>query len=864
MPTTAPDRESGRVQMGHLVEGFQKNLARCTAPSFLEGPVRQEYINPFWQALGWPIGEQPSVAPVLRDVCIETNIRGTHPDYQFQPNGVVAFFCEAKKPAEDLQHNRHHIFQAKSYAWSFQRGGQTAPFCVLTDFEEFRFFTVGERPSLDRPRQGLIPEFDIRYTDYLDRFDDLWDTFGRTAVAGGSLERFLSAQRDHRHDLNIDFLEDLLRWRQTLAEGTWQANPDCSEAEVNELVQRALDRVLFIRMMEERGLEPTPLLRAAATAQDPWAALVELRRTLRPRYNGQLFAPHFSDDLHIPPPAIRTLLDGLDPRSSPYRFNAMDVALLGRIYEAYLGRTIKRRDGRCVVELRWDRRKDGGVYYTPKAVVDLICDRVLGPLLQGKTPATLEPLRVLDPACGSGAFLIGAYDYLLKWHRRWYNRHKNRVLGTRSKFRDDVELDANGDLRLSLQKRAAILERCIYGVDIDPGAVQVAVLSLYIKLLEEYHGTGRQLVFVVRGALLPSLERNLVCGNALVGPEVFEHLRPEEANHRTLQRIQPLDWKATFPHPFDAVVGNPPYIKEPQNRTVFEDLRRSRHAGLYRGKMDLWYAFTGASLDVLREGGRHGFITQNNWPRAQSASKLRAMLRARATLESLVDFHDRMIFDDAGIQTMVYVLRKAKAAESYAVQLARLESDRGTPLEALLLQLDEFTHREVWLDPGLGEAVMPLVETAKAKVLEHMERVQRFQLSRDEVGQGIIGGPDKAFLHPSLDGMNPEERALLYPHHTTAHRFGPAETNRYIAYLTDETAPALDAKRLPHIAAQLTAYAGPLRGRRETKQGKRAWHPDHQTTIAGPTVVLGSCAPESYLRPAPIGRRFDPGKFPRQ
>ena len=126
-------RNAGRQAMAKLSASFDRNFEQVKSPKYNESEARLNYIDPFWRALGWPIGEQHDTSPSKMDVRVEVGLDRRRPDYVFQPDGCVRFFCEAKKPAEEIRSDRRHIFQAKSYAWSYSRRDQTAPFVVLSD-----------------------------------------------------------------------------------------------------------------------------------------------------------------------------------------------------------------------------------------------------------------------------------------------------------------------------------------------------------------------------------------------------------------------------------------------------------------------------------------------------------------------------------------------------------------------------------------------------------------------------------------------------------------------------------------------------------------------------------------------------------
>ena len=182
-------------QIKELVQGFRANLRNLRDEQTPEAVIRQEYIDPFWKALGWDVANTAHRSTAEKDVVIEATVgtieseraHSRRPDYLFRIDGFPRFVVEAKKPVVDLQTDRDAIFQAKTYAWSAQ-----IPFAILTDFEEFRLFDATLKPYHAEPSRGLIQEFDLRFENYETQWDALCGTFSREAVAGGSLERLLA------------------------------------------------------------------------------------------------------------------------------------------------------------------------------------------------------------------------------------------------------------------------------------------------------------------------------------------------------------------------------------------------------------------------------------------------------------------------------------------------------------------------------------------------------------------------------------------------------------------------------------------------------------------------------------------------
>lgn len=281
---------------------------------------------------------------------------------------------------------------------------------------------------------------------------------------------------------------------------------------------------------------------------------------------------------------------------SPYDFNAIPIHILGSIYERFLGKTIVVADSEATVQEKPEVRKAGGVFYTPEYIVRYIVENTIGQLIKGKTPKEIRQMRFADVACGSGSFLLGVFDLLLRHHTAYFNSNKRaRSEKTRAGCRKH-----DGTLHLSLLQRREILLNNIYGVDIDPQAVEVAQLSLYLKLLEdETTASAHDYQLELRDALLPSLTRNIICGNSLVGSDILDG---ELFNINEELNMRVMDFEDAFPNVmseggFDAIVGNPPYVRT--ERLDKRQLKYFKSKYSAEGQVDLYLLFIEKALRIL-------------------------------------------------------------------------------------------------------------------------------------------------------------------------------------------------------------------------------------------------------------------------
>ncbi|MEM3208127.1 MAG: DNA methyltransferase, partial [Halobacteria archaeon] len=524
-------KEQAREAIGKLVQDYLVQEGSVKSPGYKEEWAKENFIGPLFRALGWDVGNKEGKP--FQDQEVQPQARGTKgtPDYAFKIGRTTKFLLEAKKPSESLA---NHVLQAKQYAWN---SGET-PFAVLTNFEELLVYRVLRRPTRDFS-EGRIERF--FHTDYVPRFDELWALLSREAVEQGSLDAVLRKRPEPKEPVSDAFLKDLEGWRIELAKDLYKRNPKIDARLMTEVVQRMLDRLVFIRIAEDRGilearsLEKIADLYRSKPGTHP-GPLKSLFKEVNEKLNGDIFKPHAVDEpeYRFDPTLLVKIIASL--YDNHYRFDVIKVELLGTIYERYLGSVIRLTEKRVKVEEKPEVRKAGGVFYTPKYIVDYIVENTVGKLIAGKSPAEIEKIRILDPACGSGSFLLGAYQKLIDHHIQWYADHREEAAGR-------VAYDSEGGIHLTLPEKARILKSNIHGVDIDPQAVEITMMSLYVKALE-----GERVVPQGRD-LLPRLSKNIICGNSLIGTDAREVLG-RELTEEEARRINAFDWRAGFPDIF--------------------------------------------------------------------------------------------------------------------------------------------------------------------------------------------------------------------------------------------------------------------------------------------------------------------------
>jgi type I restriction-modification system DNA methylase subunit len=596
-----------------LVEHFARN-ADVYRSSLNETELRVQFIDPFFEALGWDIHNKQHFAETYKDVVHEYGVHsGTHfeaPDYCFRVGGTRKFFVEAKRPAVHVSADPAPAYQLRSYAWTSK-----LPLSLLTNFAEFAVYDCRTAPHPgDKASAGRVDL--ITFDQYPDRWSDIEERFSKQAVYKGSFDRYTESTKLKKGTAEVDeaFLDDIEGWRKDLASSIALRNPSLTQLEVNFAVQRTIDRLIFLRICEDRGIEKYGQLREAQNNDNIYGRLCTIFERADEKYNSGLF--HFTEEkdraespdeltrsLKIDDGKLKGILQRLYYPDSPYQFSHFPADILGQVYEQFLGQVIRLTSGhQARVELKPEVKKAGGVFYTPTFVVDHIVQNTVGELLKEKDPKQVSRLRILDPACGSGSFLIGAYQFLLDWHRDWYLAN-----GGTGKHKVLYETHG-GNWRLTSTEKKRILLANIYGVDVDVQAVEVTKLSLLLKVLEgeDEQTIGANLKLFHERAL-PDLGNNIKCGNSIIGSDFYRNQQLLLIDNEERLRINAFDWGGDDGFPkimsgggFDVVLGNPPYvdIKTLPDNDVEYLFSRYQFSD---NRINLFAAFIERSLSLARE-----------------------------------------------------------------------------------------------------------------------------------------------------------------------------------------------------------------------------------------------------------------------
>lgn len=637
-------------KLNALANRFQMNLAyyKEARNNYNEHSCRIEYIDPLLKILGWDVANERGLAPQYREVIAENYSTPTdRPDYTMTLRGVAKFFVEAKKPAVDITRVTDPAFQTRKYGWNANHR-----IAVLTNFE---YLAIYDTCYIPKEEDGCaVARYRIfHFSEYADRYDEIVSLISRDVVYSGEFDRYLDdnfpTTGGEKQQVDTLFLKQINEWRVSLSNELYKKGGRYQSLEVlNDVVQEFINQIVFIRICEDKNL---PLYhKLQDTVSEPeqlQAKLEELFHSADHRYNSGMFS---GDDIvfDLSSAVISEMIKGLYYPQSPYLFNIIEPNLLGKIYEMFLTEQLVLLPDGTIGLGKKKECLNRSVVTTPTEIVKYMVEKTLSRACEGKTPAEIMDIHIADIACGSGIFLEEAFAYLQN-----YCVQKYLSSGARTHL---IEI-GNGSYKLPLDEKKRILCSCIYGIDIDIHAVEVAKFSLLIKLIENETAPS----VADETPILPDLSTNILFGNSLVSSEELQGIR---ASADELIELAPFDWSSiNNGNPFSVIIGNPPYV----NTEGMHALLPIPEVEIYKKKyktshkqFDKYFIFVEQAVRKTAENGYICYIVPNKFFKIGAGEKLRALISKDQMLVSLDDFGDAQLFEDKTIYSSILLLQKTK------------------------------------------------------------------------------------------------------------------------------------------------------------------------------------------------------------
>ncbi|MEO5643160.1 MAG: DNA methyltransferase [Bacteroidia bacterium] len=734
-------REQAKEKLTQLVERYREHKDEYHSVDYNEQKTRQDFINPLLECLGWDIDNKKEASEAYREVIYEDKVsvggKAKAPDYGFRLAGSTTkrlFYVEAKKPSVALKVNKEAAYQLRRYGSSAQ-----ALVSILTNFEDFIVYDCSKVPKLnDSATVARLKH--IHFEDYPKEFDFIYDTFSHEAVTKGRFDKFVQSAASKKGTDTLDkrFVQSLDEWRKYLAVNIALNNKKINDEELNYAVQLTLDRLIFLRFCEDRSVEPYGQLQKAASKGDAYKNLLDLFRQADDKYNSGLF--DFEKDTITPglkfnSGLIKDVIDELYYPICNYEFSVMPVEILGNAYEQFLGKVIRITPSRQVkIEEKPEVRKAGGVYYTPQYIVDYIVKNTVGKRIDGKAPKDIEKIKIVDPACGSGSFLLGAFEYLLNYHIEWYHNK-----GYATKKGKDNPFTPLGTLTTHEKKR--ILLNNIFGVDLDANAVEVSKLSLLLKCMEgETEASIKQQVSMFHERVLPDLDNNVKCGNSLIDTDIYD----SEIDFGEEKKIKPFNWKKQFPQVFkqagfDAVIGNPPYVRQ-ELLDITQKEYFSQKYKVHHGAADLYTYFFEKGIGLLNEKGIFGIIVASKWMKASYGEPLRKWVKNQNIYE-IIDFGGLPVFQGVTTYPCIFISGNNKIEKT--IHVTNVKTLHFDSLEKYIVQ-----NKIKLSQQSLDDIGWNLASDKEQKLLTKIKSsgVPLKLFVKGKIYRGILTGLNEAFV----------------------------------------------------------------------------------------------------------------------
>ena len=631
-----------------LIESFKKNIDYMKAPKnkYNETSCRNEYIDSFLEILGWDVTNKKEKDLQFREVVAEYNLsKKERPDYSLTLSGVPKLFVEAKKPSVDILSDPEPALQARKYGWNAGH-----KIVVLTNFENLVLYDTtvvpheGDAPSVARYRV-------YNYQEYLSKYDDINKLISRESVYSGVFDEYFDSKfsgADHvTESVDMYFLRQVNQWRVALANELYKKGGSYANIDVlNDAVQEFINQIVFLRICEDRNL---PLYHSLQEnikdKENLHSELEKMFKSADKRYNSGLFERNkiiFDLDNEI----IKKIVEGLYYPQSPYLFNIIAPNMLGKMYEMFLTEELFISDGRVTLRKKKDS-KNRSIVTTPDEIVRYMASKTMKELCIDKAPDQIKQLRIADIACGSGIYLEEIFSQLQEYCVNWYLENDEQHL----------ERGPGGRYKLPLKEKRELLTKCLYGIDVDIHAVEVAKFSLLIKLIEDETFPS---VFS-SDKILPDLVGNIFYGNSLVDSDMIADIDISESERI---EIVPFDWSEMNVSEFDVIIGNPPYVNTSDMYSLLplkevKEVYKKKYDTAYK-QFDKYFIFIERALNKLKPKGYLCYIVPNKFFKIDSGKKLRKLIADAKILKSLEDFGDAQLFVDKTIYSSIILLQKSE------------------------------------------------------------------------------------------------------------------------------------------------------------------------------------------------------------
>ena len=622
-----------------LINRFKVNYEFYNNSKYNESECRLEFIDEFLKDFGWDVQNSNGKSPNLKEVVVESYEQELgKPDYTMTFNGISTFFVEAKKPAVNILDNSDCSFQTRRYGWSAKHR-----ISILTNFKELLIYDCSDMPKSNDPTsKNLIAKYN--YLEYFDKYDEIYELISKEIVYNGKFEEKFKSFSAIGQTIDEMFLKQINDWRVQLGQELFNIKGGNIE-DINIESQEFINEIVFLRICEDRNLPLYKTLQKSISIdsmlQKELEKIIEIADK---RYNSGIFKERNIIN-ELDKNILKNIITDLYYPNSPYDFTVISSNILGEIYEVFISETLIVKNNEVILQAKKENL-NRAIVTTPYDVVKFMVSKSLEKFTNKKSPEEIKKLRIADIACGSGIFLTEVLDYLINYCQDWYEKNKKY---------DNLEETYTNTYKLTYKEKKEILTNCLYGVDIDYQAVEVAKFSLLLKVLEN----ETEETVINEKPVLPSLDSNIVNGNSLIDLEMIEDATTDE-----LINIRPFSFNdINGGNKFDLIIGNPPYVKT-EDMIKLQDKKevqayKSKYYVAYK-QFDKYFLFIQRAVDLVKDDGTVCYIVPNKFINNVAGEKIRELISENKYLKMFIDFNYQQVFKDKTIYSSIILLNKSK------------------------------------------------------------------------------------------------------------------------------------------------------------------------------------------------------------
>ncbi len=809
-----------------LIEKYKADRNYYLTSKYNETLLRSDFLDPFFELLGWDIKNNAGKPTNEREVILEEALKANasehskKPDYTFRLFSERKFFLEAKKPCVSIESNNDTAKQVRRYGFTAK-----LKISVLSNFEYLIIYDTSVKVEKDdNHTKALVKKY--HYTEYESNFEEIKQFLGKESVYSGAFETEWKEIESKINQYSIDnlFLNQINEWRKALGSEIYKHDSKIDEQQLNDIVQSYLNRVLFLRVCEDRNLEDYQTLLKFANTND-FKALIKKFEEADKRYNSGVFDQLLKDKIVVNISSVFwTIIKQLYYPESPYSFSVFSSDVLGSIYEIFLSEKLTVQSG-SVVLVKKPENVNRDIITTPTFIISDILRNTVLKKCEGKTDKEILKLKFADISCGSGAFLLELFQLLNDILIDYYLKNDKSKL---------IQTNIN-TYKLPFEIKRQLLLNCIYGVDKDYNAVEAAKFGLLLKLLEDEDTNSTNKTKPV----LPDLSENIFYGNSLLNPKQVEKKNQTEVNPFDFSKLR-----------FDVIVGNPPYMKseDMKNITPLElPLYKTNYDSAYK-QFDKYFLFLEQGINLLADDGILGYIVPSKFTKVGAGKKLRELLTDKEYLHSIVSFGANQVFADKTTYTCLLILNKKPQKTFQYAEVKSLKSWKVREPEAAKYgtkKTDELDS-EVWVlvPPELTNAYNKIVsQSVKLNDLVGSDNIfNGIQTSANDVYIFTPTKEDKKHFYFTKKGNDYKiEKEITKPYFQTSsgednlYTYRTFKPNARVIYPYEATKTGVDViplttiqKKFPlaydYLQKHKTILNNPKRDIKPESKTKNEWH----------------------------------------